>query len=615
MPSIRNSAFRGEVPRLEPHLLESSRSQLAVNCNLLSSGLRAWRSPLSLSQLVQPNLPKTLYLYGAEDVPANQFWCEFDSDVDIVRSPIAGDATEITAFTDGTKPRVFDNTMVDVGAGSTYPKSSYYLGIPAPTTASAATLGSGGSGSSRLLSYVYTFVRKWSGGKDDEGPPSPPSTSVDALPGQHVTVDTFDSAPTNCGITHIRIYRVATGTTGAEYQYVDEITIATSSYDDSLLDTELGEVLPSEDWLPPPDDLQGMIILPNGSAAGFSGNQVCYSEMGQLHAWPIAYRQACMHPIVGIGAVGTTVVAATTGVPYTFYGTDPSSLSPKMAQSAQGCVSKRGIVSTPIGVLYPGHDGMVLIDTSGVPRLYTKNLMTEREWADFNPDTLLGVWFDGRYVGFYEEGTVGGDPFGDGFILDPAETGVELTRLGLFAHAAYVDRVSDILYFAKTNSFGTFITQWEGGGSKLSYTWRSKRFLTERLTNFAAARIDADYGDVPTAEEVAAYEAELAAVAAGNAALMAAGSIGGEINSDSINTFTINGDILTRIIDELSAVIGFNFKLFSDGIEVFSEYIDSPEPFRLPDGYMGRAFEFEISGTADVRSVAIASSIFDLAEG
>lgn len=622
MPVIKNLRFGGEAPKLNPHLLSPHRAQSAVDCNLHSGGIRSWRDRLDAYQIHQAEEPKTIYLFGENADIDQRYWCVFPDELDIVRGPIAEDSTEITFFTGGGLPQAFDSSMVLSGDSLTRPKSTVYLGIPAPSNTPSATPGSGATETQSLRSYSFTYVRKWSGGKDDEGPPSNPSASLLVSPGQQVTIANFGIIPSGHGITHVRVYRIATGSSDAEYQYVGELAVDVSirepavpggEFVDTLLDTQLGEVLPSDGWLPPPDDLEGLAALPNGCLVGFSGKQVCFSEINQPHAWPLEYRYASKHDIVGLGVTGSTVVALTTAPSYSLMGNDPASMTMRQSHANQGCVSKRGIVNAPFGVLYPGHDGLVAVDSSGITHVYTSQLMTETEWADFYPETLRSCWHDGRYVGFYRSGTESNAvPSGGGFMLEPREDGLELTRLNFYAHSVFVDHLTDALFFARTDELGTYIAEFDRADTKRPYTWRSKRFLSERLINLGAARIDADYGVVPTLAEIAAYLEQLAAIEISNAALIAAGGIGGDMNGQELDGITINGDGLDRILDVYYGVLGLWFKLFADGVEVFSAYIDRPESFRLPSGYEARAFEFEVTGRTEIRSVALATSVADL---
>ena len=92
--------------------------------------------------------------------------------------------------------------------------------------------------------------------------------------------------------------------------------MATATYEDTLTDAQLGEVLESTGWDLPPDDLEGILALPNGIMVGFRRNQLCLSAQNRPHAWPPLYRLNTDTDIVGIANVDTTVVIGTKSFVY-----------------------------------------------------------------------------------------------------------------------------------------------------------------------------------------------------------------------------------------------------------------------------------------------------------
>mgnify|MGYP001502416508 CR=1 FL=1 len=74
----------------------------------------------------------------------------------------------------------------------------------------------------------------------------------------------------------------------------------------------MAEVIPSTDWIAPPDDdtalypdgpMKGLISLPGGILAGFTGKRICFSEPFLPHAWPVNYRITLEEEIVGIKVI------------------------------------------------------------------------------------------------------------------------------------------------------------------------------------------------------------------------------------------------------------------------------------------------------------------------
>lgn len=457
--------------------------------------------------------------------------------------------------------------------------------------------------------YVYTFVNSWG----EEGPPSPVSTITDVGPDQVVNLTNMDGEPAGDyqNITLWRIYRVNTGSAAADYQLVVELTINTSSpqYADSVADADLGEVIASTDWDPPPADMAGIISLPNGVMAGFSGNELCLSEPYRPHAWPSGYRLTVENQIVAIGFFGVSVVVATNAEPYVASGIHPSSMTLRKYPEPRACVSKRGIANLKNGVVFPCADGLMYIGT-GRSLIVTREIMTRDEWQELNPDTLHAVYYNDRYYGFYENGLVNGVMTGAGFIFDIEELNARYTTLDYFVHATYADPLTGLLYFCEDNAGSNEIHQWEGGAIRDDYNWKSKTFSLPEPVNLGAARIIGDYNLALTDEQLAIYNADRALIIAENAAIL--GQSRGEMNGYAINTFELNGSDIVLAPAVYTSPEGVTFTLYVDNEVKMSKQVMNNRPFRLPKGYKGTEIEFRLTGQVYISRADLAPSIEDL---
>lgn len=287
--------------------------------------------------------------------------------------------------------------------------------------------------------YVYTFVN----GYGAEGPPSPVSTLIDIFDGNTATISAMalspDTATQKYNITKKRIYRLNQSSTGASYQFVAEVDITDTGYSDTVLDSALGEVLATTEWDAPPVGIQGIIALPNGSLVGFVGNLLCYSVPGYPHAWPASYQKSTDHAIVALGAFGTTVGVLTSGVPYLAVGNDPSNVVMETMDLGHSCMSKKGTVQAGDVIVYPSPEGLVAIG-SGIREVITEGVMTRKDWQDlYNPESLNGYYWEGKYIGFYENNGVK-----SGFMFDIKSK--DLTDLTFYAAAGYRDPGTGVLF-------------------------------------------------------------------------------------------------------------------------------------------------------------------------
>ena len=254
---------------------------------------------------------------------------------------------------------------------------------------------------------------------------------------------------TDYAIVSQRIYRInQTATGSAQYQFVVELPIAATNYTDILLDSSLGEVLPSLEWDAPPDGITGLIALPNGMLAGFVDNLLCVSVANYPHAWRVADQKPTDRPIVGLSSFGMTIIVLTEGSPYLVIGNDPANLVMEKVEGL-ACVSKHGIVTGDQLTLYPSTEGLSVIGP-GVSKVSTTALMTLQDWTSlYSPTTIAAFFWEGKYVGFYEHsGTYAG------FMFDPLNG--NLVDLDFYATAGFYDSVDGTLYLVIGNNIVAF---------------------------------------------------------------------------------------------------------------------------------------------------------------
>ncbi len=293
-----------------------------------------------------------------------------------------------------------------------------------------------------------------------------------------------------------RIYRSNTGTEATEFQFVADVDINASTYTDSVLDAGLGEVIPTINWVRPPDDVTadfptgqmlGITTLPSGALVGFSGKTLVYSEAYIPYAYPLAYRYTIKDDIVGISTNSQGLVIATTGKPHLAMGHDPSSVSIIELDEFQACVSKRSVVDMGESTIYASPDGLVLVQGNQTT-IITEPVFTREQWQALNPEQIHAYRYEGKYVGFTDS---------TGFIFDPRSTEQAWVYTTIDAACGHYVARNDALYIAD----GSQLKKW-GEGTALSYTWTSKIFESPRPINLGAIQVGAQgpvqvkiYGD------------------------------------------------------------------------------------------------------------------------
>ena len=671
MTAFRIAGFSGLVPRSARQLLAPNQAQVATNCNLTSGDLRPRNGPLLVFAPVIANDIVSMFRMEKD---GNEKWLAWDKDVDVARSPVAGNTSRRFYYTGDGEPRASDYDTATAGVGP-YPAGCYVLGVTPPVTKPTVSP-SGGVGSTVTRVYVYTFVTPWG----EESAPSPASTvttgkvddtwalsgmntappnsgtisaaakntpsagyvtitlntvfglrayeeitfasvvgmtdlngtfplvSVNSATNQAVvllpTTQTYSSggtwtrvAPHNTSGMTKRLYRsITTTNTGTEYQYIATITAATTSYSDTTTDANLGETLPSTLWLMPPADLKGIVILANGIAAGFRGNEIYFSEPFKPYAWPIAYQQTYDQDIVAIGVNGTTLVGMTKGNPFTITGVEPVTMGGGMEKLgvAWPCMAKRGVATFAFGVAYPAPQGLVMI---GPPNdIVTRDLFTLKEWSELNPDTFIGASADNRYYSGYSA-----DGSSLMFVIDKAEP-ASFLKVNQRITAIWADPWTGKLYVAADKQ----IYRWEGDeGTKLSYEWKSKNFLTAPPVNYGAVKIDADF-DMTEGESGAAQTAYDAAIAA-NETLITSGAMNDGLADPALGEYEVGGDEMA-VIPALVAD-SLQFQLWADGELKYTKQVINSRAFRLPSGYKSDNVEIVLSGNVKVTGVVLAETM------
>jgi hypothetical protein len=455
--------------------------------------------------------------------------------------------------------------------------------------------------------YIYTYVSEF-GSIEEESAPSPVSDLITVRFGQLCHLKNFTPPPAGkYNIKYIRIYRSVTGSLGTPYLFVGQIDANETEFEDAVLAADLGEVCPSLNWGPPPEDLQGLVGLANGSLAGFSGNELWFSEPYAYHAFPFAYMLTTEFKIVGLGVFGESLAVMTEGNPYIVTGTDPSAMSMSKLPMFEPCISKRSVASDENGVMYASPNGLILIGPGGAQNS-TRNMFTRDEWQKYNPSSLLARMVDGKYIGFWEVPTDGVNP-GDlgGLILDRYTQSSPLSVTSYHATAAYMEPTEAVLYMAVDRE----IMKWEGDPyNTLPYEWVSKLFVTPRPLNLGAVQVDADFGDIDSATLL---QAKIEQLILENQTIWNDGDLLGAMGSRALNQVACNGSRLF----EVSVAVDDRYILLTviaDGRERARVSIKNRNAVRLPSGYKADRWEFKLNGNIPLKHVKVAETAKGLIE-
>ena len=408
-------------------------------------------------------------------------------------------------------------------------------------------------------SYVYTFVSAYG----EEGPPSPASTVITTDDNMTVALSGLETSTsiTNTNLSKKRIYRSNTGSNSTQFQFVAELALSAATYTDVSRNNELAEVIPSSTWIAPPDDsalypdgpMKGLLSMPNGILAGFTGKRVCFSEPYQPHAWPADYRIAIDEEIISIAATANGVIVGTKGVPYLITGSDPSSMVAIKIESGEACLNKRSMVDMGEYIIYAGPDGLTTVQ-GATASVITEPLITPKQWqATYYPSTITSFKWQGRYVGFYSTGS----GFG-GFIFDPRspESGLINLDAGALIRGGFTDPDDNELYLI----IGNKIKKFQGSNTGLTFNWKSKEFYVPRPASFGFAKVDAE-----------AYPVTLKVYGDGSVIYNATISTSGSAFSVTGTTPSFSATAITEPMVRLPASINTSFAIEIESAKIVNE--------------------------------------------
>lgn len=479
---ISERLFLGEVPQRDPELLSGGLSVVSQNTKLQRGSLQPWRSPSFVATPTKAGVKKTIYRFDQASPTDTQFWFTWTTDVDCVKAPIAEDTTERTYFTGDGYPKKTDNVLSQTG-GTDYPVAAYRLGVPQPDTTAVTVTVSGSpvdaTESTLVGAYVLTYVTSWG---EESAPGEHAIGTFEFLNGQTMTLDALPVPPSgNWNIATKRLYRSNTGTAGtAQYQFVDEIPAAQTTYADTKKNEDLQDMLATTGWFEPPDDGFGLTLGANGNAVMLSGRTIYCAQPYALYAWPTDYQLSVDSDLVGAGAFDQGFAILTKSFPYVLTGVDPSGYTLSKLPYEQACVSKRSIISAMGGVLYASPNGLWQITSSGCFSM-TEKLLTKDQWQSYNPASMHCHELDGRVYCFYDNGVTKGC-----LIFDFGHDAF-MTESDQWCDAAYNDPLRDALYLSQNGD----ITKWDGG-APLNYIWRSQMYRNPRYVSYGYGKVDAE---------------------------------------------------------------------------------------------------------------------------
>jgi hypothetical protein len=441
--------------------------------------------------------------------------------------------------------------------------------------------------------YVYTYISDFS----EESQPSPATVASGDGTGTWTVVipqppaDYNANTPMSPGT--YRLYRTVVDSAGnATYYQVTEVPINPNgavTIHDAALDAAITAnlQLSTIGYAPPPAGLQGVVMMANGIAAGFTNSrEVWFSAAYLPHAWPPQYALTVDYPIIGLTANGSSLNIITEGSPFIATGVTPDTMTIGKITANEPCISRGSIVASGEGAYYASPNGVQLLNSGG-----TQNVTAAVYEKEFHYSLLPPQWASARYGSSYATFVKGqpipsiSDTLGyTGFVMDSGDTNTPFTYLRTSAVGTInvlntlSDQLSGQIFILQSDKQ---IMQWNppigmpGTTTLRSWQWKTKRFRFTAPQRFKAFLV---LYEVPPEVTITL----------------------GVRNTDQAQVFNPNAQyLIIRVYADSNPI-------------VVREIQKSGEVLLIPGDFKAELWEFQLEGQVGVRFFKVASSVKEL---
>jgi hypothetical protein len=493
LPAWEIKSFGGVIPRTDVRLVPDNMAAEAVNCDL-TGGQVIGLPQVELEVDLSGQLPvvEKAYRFPPNDTDAEEVWLPLPSRYSsVVRSPLANDSYDRVYWTNPGDISPHVNTRARIKSGL----PPYDLGMVMPTTAPIITGTTGGTPPPGVTaidrSYCYTYVNSFG----EESAPSSASNVVSGPPDAtwHIVGLPTAPPPNPAGrayspITKMYLYRTVTSQqSGAQFYLVTifDPFPASGTFDDSISDFNVtaNEVLVSTGWRNPPDYLDGLVSMPGGFLAGFTGNTIHFTEPDRPHTWPDVYDLSAHFKIVNLAVWQQYLMVMTQGFPSFCSGNVPSNIVLTQTQVAEPCIARGSVVVDLPGVFYASQNGLIQFTGYGMQNI-TAQILEKNEWLNrYHAENLVSCRHRSQFMAVNETDA--------GFLIDYAETRLAFQDLSTLKGVVSIwndEATGDTLMCA-----GGKVYEWDCSHTAPQvYRWRSKVFSAPMPLSLGAVQIDVD---------------------------------------------------------------------------------------------------------------------------
>jgi len=333
---------------------------------------------------------------------------------------------------------------------------------------------------------------------------------------------------------------------------------------------DLFDILATDNYDAPPEDLQGLTAIQNNILVGFVGNTLFFSEPGAPHAWPTAYAVNLEHNVVGIAAISGSALVTTDSYPYIVSGSDPANgMSTARIDANFPCLNKNSMVTMGYGIVYSTHDGLAVYSPSSGAGIITKLLYNNDTWqSSISPKTVVAEYYGDNYFASHSTGA---------FIFEQdAKVGGFFVNADYSFSASFYDSIDGIVYYVSGTNGDIY--EWDNlAQPPVVQEWKSKVIVTKDMINLGAARVVADY-------------------------------------STLTQTWDTDVQVWNNALTNWNTADEITFRMWVNKQLIFTTTVNDVDGFRLPTGYRTDTFEVGVEGNIRVRAIHLAETMLGLRE-
>ena len=333
---------------------------------------------------------------------------------------------------------------------------------------------------------------------------------------------------------------------------------------------DLFDILATDNYDPPPEDLQGLTAIQNNILVGFVGNTLYFSEPGRPHAWPAAYAVNIEHNVVGTAAISGSALVTTDSYPYIVSGSDPANgMSTARIDANFPCLNKNSMVTMGYGIVYSTHDGLAVYSPSSGAAIITKLLYNNDTWQfNIDPKTVVAEYYGDNYFASHSTGA---------FVFEQdTKVGGFFVNADYSFSASFYDAIDGIVYYVSGTNGDIY--EWDNlAQPAVVQEWKSKVLVTKDMINLGAARVVADYAGITSIWDSSTTLWQLTAETWGSAGAL-------------------------------------TFRMWVDKQLIFETTVSDVNGFRLPSGYRTDTFEVGVESNIRVRAIHLAETMLGLRE-